>query len=88
MDMARVSMKGQVTIPIAVRKLLDIREGDKVVFAKKNGNVVMLNSNCLAWEEFQKDLAGAAAEAGWESEDDVVEFCKEIRRELWEEKYL
>ena len=85
MDMARISVKGQVTIPIAIRKMLAIKEGDKVVFAEKDGNIVLLNSNRLAFEEFQRDMAGEAERVGWTNEQDVVDFCKEIRRELWEE---
>ena len=84
MDMARISVKGQVTIPIAIRKMLGIKEGDKVVFAEKNGNIVLLNSNRLAFEEFQRDMAGEAERVGWTSEQDVVDFCKEVRRDLWE----
>ena len=86
MDMARISVKGQVTIPIAIRELLGLKEGDKVVFAEKDGNIVLLNSNRLAFEEFQRDMAGAAEEAGWTDERDVVDFCKEIRREMWEDR--
>ena len=85
MDMARISAKGQVTIPIAIRKMLGIKEGDKVVFAEKGGNIVLLNSNRLAFEEFQRDMAGEAERVGWETEQDVVDYCKEIRREMWEE---
>jgi AbrB family looped-hinge helix DNA binding protein len=85
MDMARISVKGQVTIPIAIRKILGLKEGDKVVFAEKDGNIVLLNSNRIAFEEFQRDMAGEAKRVGWENENDVVDYCKEIRRELWEE---
>ena len=87
MDISRISVKGQVTIPVAIRKILGLKEGDKVVFAEKDGNVMLLNSNRLAWKELQEGFAGAAEEAGWASEQDVVDYCKEIRRELWEEKY-
>ena len=84
MDMARISIKGQVTIPIAIRRFLGLKEGDKVVFAEKAGNIVLLNSNRLAFEEFQKDMTGEAMRAGWTNEQDVVNYCAEIRRELWE----
>ena len=87
MDMARISTKGQVTIPIAVRRILGLKEGDKVVFAEKAGNIVLLNSNRLAFEEFQKDMAGEAMGAGWTTEQDVVDYCAEIRRELWEGRH-
>ena len=84
MDMARISIKGQVTIPIAIRKMLGLKEGDKVVFAEKEGNIVLLNSNRLAFEEFKNDMTGEAMRIGWTTEQDVVDYCAEIRRELWE----
>jgi len=40
----------------------------------------------LAFEEFQRDMAGEAERVGWTSEQDVVNYCKEIRREMWEER--
>ena len=79
-DMARISVKGQVTIPVAIRRMLGLKEGDKVVFAEKNGSIVLLNANRLAFEEFQRDMAGEAERVGWTSEEDVVNYCKEIRQ--------
>ena len=87
MDMARISVKGQVTNPVAIRKTLGLKEGDKVVFAEKDGNIVLLNSNRLAFQEFQRSMNGEAERVGWENEQDVVDYCKEIRRELWEEQH-
>ena len=79
-DMARISVKGQVTIPVAIRRMLGLKEGDKVVFAEKNGSIVLLNANRLAFEEFQRDMVGEAERVGWTSEEDVVNYCKEIRQ--------
>ena len=86
MDMARVSIKVQVTIPIEIRRKLGLKEGDKVIFVEQGGNVLLLNSNRLAWKELQTAFAGAAQEAGFSSEEDVVDYCKEIRQEMWEER--
>ena len=87
LETSRVSMKGQVTIPISIRKMLGINKGDIVVFAKKGENVVLLNSNRLAFKEFQRDMAGEAERVGWKDERDVVDYCQEIRRELWESQH-
>jgi len=86
MDVARISVKGQVTIPIGVRRQLGLREGDKVIFMEKDNNIVLLNPNRLAWQELQKTFEGAAEEAGFRDEQDVVNYCKEIRREIQEER--
>ncbi|GHS90239.1 AbrB family transcriptional regulator [Synergistales bacterium] len=81
MDVARISVKGQVTIPIDIRRKLGLKDGDKVVFAEKDGNIVLLNSNRLAFEEFGRAMSGVAEELELHSEQDVVDMCKEIRRE-------
>ena len=86
MDLARVSSKGQVTIPIEIRRQLGIKEGDKVVFTQKDGEIVLLNANRLAFEQFQNSMAGAAVEAGITSEQDVVDIVREVRRQMWEER--
>lgn len=82
-DVARVSSKGQVTIPIGIRKKLGLKEGDKVIFAEKGQDVVLINSNRLAFAEFQKDMAGEASRAGITSEQDVVDLVREARAKLW-----
>ena len=85
MDIARISVKGQVTIPIAIRKTLGLKEGDKVIFAEKDGNIILINSNRLAFEELQRGMVGEAERVGWKSEQDVVSFCRQVRQEMWEE---
>mgnify|MGYP001003478013 CR=1 FL=1 len=35
MELARISSKGQITIPIEVRKKLNLKEGDKVLFIEE-----------------------------------------------------
>ena len=39
MEGPNVTSKGQVTIPIEIRRALGIRQGSKVAFAQKNGKV-------------------------------------------------
>lgn len=41
MQQAKVTFKGQITIPKAVRDALDIREGDSVAFQVENGHAVV-----------------------------------------------
>ncbi len=41
MPKAKISSKGQVTIPIEVRKWLGVKAGDKVEFARRNGEIVV-----------------------------------------------
>ena len=37
MELAKVTSKGQITIPIAIRNALGIREGDKILFYGRRG---------------------------------------------------
>jgi len=86
MDIARLSSKGQLTIPIEIRKKLSLKEGDKVVFLEQGNNIIIQNSNRLAFEELQRGMIGVAEKAGINSEQDVVDLVNDIRRETWEKQ--
>ena len=45
--MAKVTSKGQITIPVSIRKRLGIYEGDKVLFIDSPNGVVMVNPDSL-----------------------------------------
>lgn len=45
MEIATVTSKGQITIPISIRKLLNLDRGDKVILEENNGKVVMINAS-------------------------------------------
>ena len=45
MDLAKVTSKGQVTIPIDIRKKLGLKNGDKVLFVEEAGRIYMINSS-------------------------------------------
>lgn len=87
MDMAKVSSKGQVTIPVEIRKKLGLKAGDKVIFLEKGNDVILVNSNRLAFAQFQEEMMGEAERAGITSEQDVVDIVREARRKLWGERY-
>jgi len=87
MELAKITAKGQITIPIQVRKMLGVKDGDKVVFLNEGSKIIIENSTRLALREAQKAFAGLADELGLKSEEDVVELCKEVRKERWEKNY-
>jgi bifunctional DNA-binding transcriptional regulator/antitoxin component of YhaV-PrlF toxin-antitoxin module len=70
-----------------IRKKLGLKEGDKVIFMEKCGEVVLLNSNRFAFEEFQRNMTGEAKRAGLNSEQDVVDLLKQVRRQMWETQH-
>ncbi len=87
MELAKVMSKGQVTIPISIRKKLNLKEGDKIVFIEKDGNMIIANSAMLALQKIQSSFEGEAERLGLETEDDVVDLVKEVRREAQSAKH-
>jgi len=87
MELARVSSKGQITIPIAIRKKLNLKEGDKVLFVEEEGNVYVLNASTTALKEIQRQMKGVAEKAGFGSEKDIEKYVEEVREEKWRDYY-
>lgn len=97
MDLAKMTSKGQITVPKAVREKLNLDTGSKVVFIQKGDDVIVQNANDLptgksivyytlteeslpAMRKLQDAFAGFAEEEGLETEEDVVELFKALRR--------
>jgi len=85
-DVSRVTAKGQVTIPIEMRRQLGIKEGDKVLFVNNGKNIIITNAAMAAFAELQEAFAGEAERLGLKNEDDVVTMVKDVRRERWEKR--
>lgn len=79
MELAKVTSKGQVTIPIEIRKKLGIKNGDKILFVEESGRVYMMNSSMDALREAQKAFEGEADRVGLRNDDDVMAMIKEIK---------
>ena len=86
-SVAKITSKGQITIPIQIRKTLDLKEGDKVAFVTEGNRIFLENSTKLAIKEAQMAFEGFAEEFGLKTEEDVVNLVKAVRREIWEKKY-
>ena len=82
MEIAKISSKGQITIPVAVRNKLNLKTGDKIVIFEENGRFYFDNSAMLAFEHVSDAFSGEAQKAGFETEDDLQRYAKEIREEL------
>lgn len=81
MELAKVTSKGQVTIPIEIRKKLGLKEGAKMLFQEENGRIYVMNASMVALHETQEAFQGEAEKAGLKDEQDVVKIIKELRRE-------
>jgi AbrB family looped-hinge helix DNA binding protein len=81
MELAKVTSKGQITIPVEIRRRLGVKTGDKILFVEDGDKVVIINATLAALKEAQRQFAGEAERAGIKNEDDVMEMIKEMRRE-------
>lgn len=81
MELAKITSKGQITIPISIRKKLGVKDGDKVLFIQDGDKIVMMNASINALLETQKSFEGAADELNIKNEQDIVDMVKEIREE-------
>lgn len=87
MELAKVTTRSQITIPKEIRKKLNLKEGDKVVFIEENGKIVIENSAMFALRQIQNEFKGEAEKAGLKNEQEVVDLVKEIRKEMWEKRH-
>ena len=81
MELAKVTSKGQVTNPVEIRKKLEIKNGDKVLFVEDSGRIYVMNSSMDALREAQAAFAGEAERVGLKNDDDVMAMIKELRQE-------
>lgn len=82
MEVAKISSKGQITIPVSVRNKLKLKAGDKIVIFEENGRFYLENSAMMAFKRVEEAFAGEAAKAGFESEEDMQDYMREIRKEV------
>ena len=80
MELAKVTTKGQITIPKSIRKLLDLKEGSKILFIKKGDDIVIQNSAMLALEKIQDSFSNEAQRLNLKTEQDVVNLIKDFRK--------
>jgi AbrB family looped-hinge helix DNA binding protein len=81
MELAKITLRGQITIPVGIRKKLGVKDGDKVVFIEENGRIVIENSVRVALKEVQEAFQGEAERVGLKNEQDVVAMIKKMRKE-------
>ncbi|MFA7673252.1 MAG: AbrB/MazE/SpoVT family DNA-binding domain-containing protein [Clostridia bacterium] len=79
MELAKITSKGQITIPIDIRKKLGVKDGDKVLFFEEKGRIYIMNSSMEAIKKVQYAFTGEAERIGLTDEQAVVDMVSEIR---------
>lgn len=85
MELAKVTSKGQITISIAIRNALGIRERDKILFMEDGDRVILTNASTNTLLKAQEAFQGVVEELGIKNEQDVMKLVKEIRAERGEQ---
>jgi len=64
MNLAKISCNGQITVPLEVRRALQVKTGDKIVFLyKSNGEITIKNLSAVAIGETTPFAVKALAQA-------------------------
>ncbi|MDR2695186.1 MAG: AbrB/MazE/SpoVT family DNA-binding domain-containing protein [Deltaproteobacteria bacterium] len=79
MNLAKVSANGQVTVPVEIRRKLQLREGDKLLFTERDGEIVINNASATAIVRAQAAFAGAAKDFAVANDEDVQGLVNELR---------
>lgn len=85
MEVSRISSKGQVTIPKAIRERLNVDEGDKLAFIEDNGKIVITKSSVVALRQFLDSMSKEAQEKGI-TEEMLLDDLEKVREEMWNER--
>lgn len=59
MELARITSKGQVTIPKEIRDRLNLKKGSKIAFIEEGGRVFIENEALLTYVRAQKEISEA-----------------------------
>jgi AbrB family looped-hinge helix DNA binding protein len=80
MNLVRLSANGQITVPAEIRKMLDLKSGDKVLlYQNKSGEIVLNNASANALYKVQNAMEGVAERLGLRDEEDVQKPVDEVR---------
>ena len=58
MELAKITSKGQITLPISIRRALKLKDGDKVAFIERNGQFILINPVLQQSEKSRKLMMG------------------------------
>ena len=79
---AKVMSKGQITLPIDIRRNMRLSTGDRVALIYENDRVILMNPAVYAMEQLQQSLTGEWEKAGVNSQEDLDRLMREVREEV------
>ena len=80
MNLVRLSDSWQITVPAEIRKLLNLKPGDKILlYQNSSGEIVLGNASANALLKVQNAMEGVAGRLGLSDEDDVQKLVDEVR---------
>ena len=80
MNLAKISANGQITVPVEIRRMLNLKSGDKILFLQKpTGEIVLSNASADAIRKAQTAFEGVAKELGLTGEEDVQALVNDVR---------
>ena len=80
MNLVKLSANGQITVPAEIRKLLELKSGDKIlIYQNKSGEIVLDNASANALSKVQNAMTGVAERLGLRDDDNVQKLVDEVR---------
>lgn len=77
---AKVMSKGQITLPVDIRRQMGLSVGDRVTLVYTDNRVIMMNPAVYAMEVLQKQMEDEWEKAGVDSEEDILLMAAEARK--------
>ena len=72
MELAKVTSKGQITIPLMIRNKLQLKTGDKVFFEESRGKIYITNASQITLANVQAQMKDEAKKAGFVDTNVVI----------------
>lgn len=72
MEIAKMTSKGQITLPISIRRKMGLDMGDQVAFVEKNGEFYLVNASrlsVLSKSDYIGNIEGVIASMNFEGFD-------------------
>ena len=63
LDLGKTTSKGQITIPVEIRKFLGISKGDRIIFERKDGEIIIKKAQEKSLVSFLESMSPLSEEA-------------------------